>query len=107
MHMNDELALDRRACGRVDVASSITLRPIGGFNHEVAVFDLSIAGCRVELVEEAETGEPLIARFPQLEPLVGAVRWKAGRSAGLEFSRRMHPAVFDALVARLPRIQRH
>jgi hypothetical protein len=103
MHLNDEtLELDRRACGRVDVASSITLRPIGGFNHEVALHDVSIAGCRVELVESAELGEPLIARFPQLEPLVGALRWAKGATAGLEFTRPIHPAVLDQLLTRLP-----
>jgi hypothetical protein len=101
MHLSDELLLDRRGCERVGVASAITLRPIGGFNHQVRVDDLSTAGCRVELVEEVELGEPLITRFPQLEPLIGAVRWKRGASAGLEFSRRMHPAVLDALVTRL------
>jgi hypothetical protein len=101
MHLSDELLLDRRGCERVGVASAITVRPIGGFNHQVRVDDLSTAGCRVELVEEVELGEPLITRFPQLEPLIGAVRWKRGASAGLEFSRRMHPAVLDALVTRL------
>ena len=99
--MTDELLLDRRCFGRVAVASNITLRPIGGFNHQVRIDDVSIEGCRVELVEEAELGEPLIARFPQLEPLIGEVRWEAGAMAGLEFSRAMHPAVLDALVTRL------
>lgn len=99
--MMDELLLDRRCVDRVPVASNITLRPIGGFNHQVRIDDVSTAGCRVEMVEEAEIGEPLIARFPQLEPLVGAVRWKCGATAGLEFSRAVHPAVLDALVGRL------
>lgn len=99
--MMDELLLDRRCVDRVAVASNITIRPIGGFNHQVRIDDLSVAGCRVELVEETELGEPLIARFPQLEPLVGAVRWKHGATAGLQFSRAVHPAVLDALVARL------
>lgn len=101
MHLDDELLLDRRAVDRVAVASNITVRPIGGFNHQVRIDDVSIAGCRVEMVEEAEIGEPLIARFPQLEPLVGEVRWKAGATAGLEFTRTVHPAVLDALVGRL------
>lgn len=101
MHMMSELLLDRRCVGRVAVASNITVRPIGGFNHQVRIDDVSVAGCRVELVEETELGEPLIARFPQLEPLVGAVRWKAGATAGLKFSRAVHPAVLDALVERL------
>jgi len=101
MHLNDELLLDRRRSERVGVTSSIRLRPIGGFNHEVELADVSTAGCRVGLVEEVELGEPLIARFPELEPLVGAVRWKNAATAGLEFSKRMHPAVLDALVTRL------
>ena len=101
MHLSDELLLDRRQCERTDVASSIVLRPIGGFNHQVRVEDVSTAGCRVELVEETELDEPLITRFPDLEPLVGAVRWKHGALAGLEFTRRMHPAVLAALVTRL------
>ena len=102
MHLTDELLLDRRSVDRVGVASTINVRPIGGFNHQVRIDDVSTAGCRVELIEETELGEPLIARFPQLEPLVGEVRWKDGATAGLEFSRLMHPAVLDALVARLP-----
>ena len=101
MHLTDELLLDRRRSERVRVTSSIRVRPIGGFNHEVELADVSTAGCRVGLVEEVELGEPLIARFPELEPLVGAVRWKNAATAGLEFSKPMHPAVLDALVTRL------
>jgi hypothetical protein len=102
MHLTEELTLDRRDCPRTAVASTIYVRPIGAFNYQVLLHDLSVAGCRVELVEETEIGEAVIARFPQLEPLVGAIRWKGGATAGLEFSHRMHPAVLDALVTRLP-----
>jgi len=98
---SDALMLDRRRFARVAVESNVTVRPIGGFNYQSRLADVSSAGCCVELVEEAELGEPLIARFPQLEPLVGEVRWKAGATAGLEFTRLMHPAVLDALVIRL------
>ena len=102
MHISEELMLDRRDCPRTAVASTINVRPIGAFNYQVLLHDLSVAGCRVELVEETEIGEAVIARFPQLEPLVGAIRWKGGATAGVEFSHRMHPAVLDALVTRLP-----
>lgn len=101
MHLTGELLLDRRQCERVGLVSTITVRPIGGFNHQVRIDDVSAVGCRVEMVEEVEVGEPLITRFPQLEPLVGAVRWKQGASAGLQFTRSMHPAVLEALVTRL------
>ena len=99
--MTDELTLDRRDCARIAIDSTIGLRPIGAFNYQVKLHDLSIAGCRVEVVEEAGVGEAVIARFPQLEPLAAAIRWKGGTSAGVEFSRRMHPAVLDALMTRL------
>lgn len=102
MHLTDELVLDRRRCARVPVASTINLRPIGAINYEVELHDLSIAGCRVELVESSAIGESLIARFPQLEPLVGELRWADGATAGIEFSRPMHPAVLDAVMIRLP-----
>ena len=39
------------------LASTINVRPVGAFNYQVLLHDLSIAGCRVELVEEAEIGE--------------------------------------------------
>ena len=102
MHLNDEMLLDRRECERVSVASTINVRPIGSVVHEVRLDDVSIAGCRVELIESVELGEPLITRFPELEPLVGEVRWVSGAVAGLAFSRHMHPAVLDAVVTRLP-----
>ena len=102
MHLTEELTLDRRDCPRTAVASMISVRPIGAFNHLVTLHDVSISGCRVEVVEDADVGERVIARFPELEPLVGAIRWVGDRSAGVEFSRRMHPAVMDALVTRLP-----
>ena len=102
MHLNGDLLLDRRSVDRVAVASEITVRPIGGCNHQARLDDVSTAGCRVELVETADLGEVMITRFPELEPLVGSVCWKEGATAGLAFSRQMHPAVLDAVVMRLP-----
>jgi hypothetical protein len=101
VHLSEELLLDRRRWERVGVASAILVRPIGGFSHQVRIDDVSAAGCRVELVEAIELGEPLITRFPRLEPLVGEVRWKHNAAAGLEFSRQMHPAVLQTLLTRL------
>jgi hypothetical protein len=96
-----ELALDRRAHRRLDLASRVVIRPIGGFNCEVALDDASAAGCRVEMIEPVDVGESLIARFPELEPLVAEVCWTRQTTAGLHFNKSMHPAVFDALLTRL------
>ena len=102
MHLTSELMLDRRDSTRAVLASAITLRPIGGVNHEVALHNLSVAGCCVELIESTELGETMIARFPQLEPLVGELKWVEGPVAGVEFNRPMHQAVFYDLLSRLP-----
>lgn len=96
-----ELALDRRAHRRLGLASRVVIRPIGGFNCEVRLDDASAAGCRVEMVEPVDVGESLIARFPELEPLVAKVCWTKQTTAGLYFNKSMHPAVFDALLTRL------
>jgi hypothetical protein len=83
------------------LVSRVVVRPIGGFNCEVRLDDASAAGCRVEMVESVDVGESLIARFPQLEPLVAKVCWTKKTTAGLHFSKSIHPAVFDALLTRL------
>jgi hypothetical protein len=101
MHLMDELTLDRRSRTRAVLSSTIGLRPIGGVNHEVALHDLSASGCCVEVVESIEPGEPVIARFPQLEPIVGELRWVRGPVAGLAFNRPMHEAVFYDVLGRL------
>jgi hypothetical protein len=97
-----ELALDRRAHRRLALASRVVIRPIGGFNCEVTLDDASAAGCRVEMIEPVDVGESLIARFPELEPLVARVCWTKQTTAGLSFGKSMHPAVFDSLLTRLP-----
>lgn len=94
---------ERRGSERQDLESEVSLRKIGGFNFEVALKNISTSGCQVELLEAAEVGEPVIARFPQLEPLGSRICWTDGPVTGVEFNNRLHPAVFDLLVSRLPR----
>ena len=93
---------DRRRFSRSPVKSELTMRRIGGFNFQVALSDLSPGGCNVELIEAAEAGDSVIARFPQLEPLGSRVCWTEGCTTGVEFLAPIHPAVFDLLLSRLP-----
>jgi hypothetical protein len=92
---------DRRRSPRVRVESEILVRRVGGFNVQVGVRNASSGGCRVELIEDYEVGDPVIARFPKLEPLGSRVSWTKGKTAGIQFLTKIHPAVFDALVKRL------
>jgi hypothetical protein len=93
---------ERRRCGRVALNSNILVRRLGGFNFDVALRDVSTGGCRVELLEPCEVGDPVIARLPQLEPLGSRVCWARGTTTGVQFLTSLHPAVFDALLPRLP-----
>jgi hypothetical protein len=93
---------ERRGSGRIALDSNIIVRRVGSFNFEVALRDVSVGGCRVELLEPSDVGDPVIARFPQLEPLGSRVCWSQGTTTGVQFLTSIHPAVFDALLSRLP-----
>jgi PilZ domain-containing protein len=91
----------RRRAPRSIVAGEVSVRRIGGFNFDAALHDVSIGGCRVEMLEPCEIGDRVLARFPALEPLGARVCWSAGATTGVEFHASVHPAVFDALLVRL------
>jgi len=90
-----------RRTKRVPVAASVTLRRHGRQNFRVQVFDASSHGCKVEFVERPEMQECVWVRFEGLEPLEASVRWLEGQCAGLQFSKPIHPAVFDLMAERL------
>jgi hypothetical protein len=92
---------ERRNSARVSMASEVLVRRIGGFAFQAGLRDVSTRGCRIELIEPCEVGDPVITRFPQLEPLGSRVCWSEGVVAGVEFATTIHPAVFDSLLARL------
>lgn len=100
--VEDVMVLDRRASKRSALSGpELLVRRIGGFNFQAGLKDASTDGCQIELIEECEIGEDVIARFPQLEPLGAWVRWTQGPTCGIEFMRSIHPAVFQALLTRL------
>ena len=86
---------------RIAVSAEVTLRRHGRHNYRVQVFDASAHGCKVEFVERPTVQECLWVRFEGLEPLEARVCWLDGRFGGVQFSRPIHPAVFDLLAERL------
>lgn len=92
---------ERRRSVRVATSSEVLIRRVGAFNFSVPLSDISIGGCRVEMLEPTEPGDALVARLPQLQPLGSCVRWSEGTTAGVEFVTAIHPAVFDMLLTRL------
>jgi len=94
-------AVERRGFARVALEKDIVVRRIGGFNFDVGIRNLSVGGCTVDAIEEYEVGDPVITRFPQLEPLGSRVCWTNGSTVGIQFLKAIHPAVLDSLVERM------
>jgi hypothetical protein len=86
---------------RVSLKASVSLRRQGSANYLVSTSDVSPSGCRVEFVERPTEGEIHWIKFDGLEALEVQVRWVRAFSAGVQFTRPIHPAVFDMLVTKL------
>jgi hypothetical protein len=91
----------RRSNARVWTTRRIALRRLGCSGLEITLRDISTSGFRVDRSETLIPGRHLVARLPGLEPLGATVSWIDDRSAGLQFDRPLHPAVFELLLTRL------
>lgn len=90
-----------RKSARVALDAEVTLRRPGRMNYRVKIKDASPHGCRIEFVERPALAERAWVKFEGLEPLEVTVCWVKDFAAGVQFTRPMHPAVFDGLMARL------
>ena len=90
-----------RRSERISLAAEVVLRRIGRSSFRVTVTDASADGCKVQLIERPGKGEQVLVRFDGLETLQADVCWIDGFTAGLQYARPMHPAVFELLVERL------
>ncbi len=86
---------------RVLLNVTATLRRLGMPAYRVNVSDLSPQGCKVDVVERPRVGEHLLIKFDGLDAIEAEVCWITDYSAGLQFERPIHPAVFDLLLVRL------
>ena len=90
-----------RKSARVSIEATVKLRRRGHHNFTVQVFDLSREGCKLEFLERPQLDEEVWVKFEGLETLEATVCWVDAHSAGVEFVRPIHSAVFDLLVGRL------
>jgi hypothetical protein len=97
----DDGSEERRSNPRFGLGSEILVRRRGGFNCKVKIGNLSVRGCEIEVVENFDVDDELVARLPRLEPLGARVCWSEAKRAGLEFTKSIHPAVLEALLTRL------
>ena len=86
---------------RIALKATVSMRRRGSSNYAVTSSEISRSGSRVEFVERPCIGDLHWIKFEGLEALEVRVRWVASFSAGVEFTRPMHPAVFETLIAKL------
>ncbi|MEO6256593.1 MAG: PilZ domain-containing protein [Sphingomicrobium sp.] len=86
-----------RKNARVELTADVTLRRAGRANHRVRVFDASPDGCKIELIDRIALGDQIYVKFEGMDMLEGVICWVKGFTAGVEFRRSIHPAVFDNL----------
>ena len=92
-----------RKAVRFPANSDVSLRRRGHSRTCVTVRDMSPVGCSVDMAERPWIGETLHLKFEGLETVECKVRWVEGYTAGLEFVRPVHAAVFDLLMLQLKR----
>lgn len=89
-----------RRSERIALTAEVGLRHSGRSNYRVRVLDLSPDGCRIELVERPNVDDHVWIKFDGIEALEAKVCWIADFKAGVRYTKPIHPAVFDLLLAR-------
>lgn len=88
----------RRAL-RKAVGLRARLRERGANKFSIDIVDLSTSGFRCETSFTLYVGHVLWVTLPGLTGLEAKVAWKDGYTYGFAFTRPLHPAVFDHIVA--------
>ena len=94
-------SLYERRSERVELDADVALRRSGHATYRVRVHDVSPHGCKLEFVERPQVDELVWVKFQGLDAIESAVCRVDGFVVGVEFVQAIHPAVFEALVARL------
>ncbi|MCL6729376.1 PilZ domain-containing protein [Sphingomonas hankyongi] len=78
---------------RLEIACKASVR-VGKLYYTVDVHDISLAGMKVEPIEEYCVGKKVVVVVESLRPIKGEVRWYSDRKAGIVFDQ---PLDFDEL----------
>ena len=73
---------------RLDVSCKASIR-VGKVYYTVDVHDISLAGMKVEPIEEYCVGKDVVVVVESLRPIKGQVRWFADRRAGIVFDKEL------------------
>ncbi|MGZ8998851.1 MAG: PilZ domain-containing protein [Allosphingosinicella sp.] len=89
-----------RKSQRVPVEMGAALRQRGAAGVSVQIMDLSVDGFRVATHLDLFEGSDVWLRLGGLEACHAKVVWVSGHLVGCRFSRPLHPAVLDMVVAK-------
>lgn len=90
---------EQRRAHRRAVGFRAGMRPAGLPQFEVDLVDLSTAGFRAETRFILSPGARVWLTLPTLEALEAVVAWRDKLRYGCAFSKPLHPAVFDHIIA--------
>ncbi len=82
-----------RRTRRTPVHGTVRLKRWGRARYELPIFDVSVAGCKVEFADRPLVDEFVLVKLAGMEPLEAKVCWMDGCIGGLRFSKKLHPAV--------------
>ena len=89
-----------RRAERKQLSATVQFRR-GTRRANVRVLDINELGVRVAGVYLMHEGEKFWLTLPGLEPIEASVAWTTDFEMGCEFTRPLHPAVFQLLLQRL------
>ena len=86
-----------RRTERVPLQAHIDFRRAGDHAYLVNILDISPEGCRIDVPERVKLDEVIWISLPGLEALQARICLVNEWIAGVEFTRPLHPAVFEMI----------
>lgn len=93
---------NNRKSSRSSVRVAAELMISEGARFKVAVLDLSSSGFRIQTANYLEINHKVYLRVPNFQTLPARVAWNYKEDYGCEFSRPLHPSVFEYLSGLFP-----
>lgn len=83
------------------VNAQVVVRRLRDHKFQVRVYDVSCHGCRIDFLTPPRLDDRAWVKFDGLEGLEATVCWIDGFTAGVQFAKPMHPAVFERVLGQL------
>jgi hypothetical protein len=97
----DEVRAERRAAGRIMVQLAAAAREPGQEKVDVQIVDISLQGCRIEMLCTCFAEQWVLLAIPGLTPQFSRIVWQEPGFAGLEFGSPLSQSAFDGLIERV------